>query len=519
MNTVKIRTSAGEKDIPLTGPIRLGRGAQCEVVLDDTEVSRVHLSIEPDAGGVLVTDLGSTNGTTLGGAPLPKNVSTEWLPGQIVQLGAVTLELVGDALLEDTGATVTGGATGAPAPPDPVRMNLFEGIAHEPEWDRKGIELEVADVIRETHDVTTFRFLPGPLERFHYKPGQFIGIEAEIDGELVKRTYSISSSPSRPLLLDITVKRVPGGAMSNWLPENVAPGQRMRIRPPGGKFSVLENPCEKALFLAAGSGITPLMSMLRWVADVQAPIDITFLNSVRSTEDIIFAQELESIARANRNIRVTVAITEPSDFAGGWLGIDGRLDKGKLTALVPDIEERDAFLCGPKPFSDAIIAALGELGLTKDRIHSESFGGRPRPKAPSKAAEAPAPAAPPPPPVAQTPPPAPPAEPSVSPPAPAPAAGSAPVPPASGAAVHRISFRASQASAAVQPGMSILELGEECGLELPFSCREGMCGTCRTRKISGEVEMEEHDLSPEELAEGWIYLCTSRAKGDVEVDA
>jgi len=255
------------------------------------------------------------------------------------------------------------------------------------------------------------------------------------------------------------------------------------------------------------------------------------------------------------------------------LGLSGRVDRTRLQAVVPDILEREVFMCGPKPFSDAMMGQLDAAGVPKERIHQESFGGRPPQKprtvpavkpapvepvaepdesfgtmileeldAPEPAGIAPLPpmepatptyvpspadtavpppvaqpAAPPPydggqtyiPPGAQAPapPPVPPAAPQPAPP---------PAPPAGGKTIH---FRSSGLSAPAEEGLTLLEVAETAGADIMSSCRQGQCGTCRTRKLSGQVTMDEHDLTPEELAEGWIYPCTSHAQSDVELEA
>lgn len=166
-----------------------------------------------------------------------------------------------------------------------------------PIWQGQDTALYVTEIIEETHDVYTFRLQGDPLCRFVYWPGQFCSLVLNIDGKKVVRSYTISSTPTRPFVLEVTIKRVPGGLVSNWMPDNVKVGDRLEVAGPKGKFSLIPGKVpEKILFLGAGSGVTPVMSMGRWLCDVSADIDIQFFNSVRSPDDIVFKKEIEYMA-------------------------------------------------------------------------------------------------------------------------------------------------------------------------------------------------------------------------------
>ena len=144
-----------------------------------------------------------------------------------------------------------------------------------PIWTGRDTPLYVTEIIQDTHNVYTFRLQGDPLCRFVYYPGQFCTLVLNIDGKKVVRSYSISSSPTRPFSLEITIKRVPGGLVSNWLPDNLRVGDRLEISGPKGRFCLTPGQIpSKLLLLAAGSGITPLMSMTRWLCDLSAGVDI-----------------------------------------------------------------------------------------------------------------------------------------------------------------------------------------------------------------------------------------------------
>ncbi len=530
-------TPAG--DVTLEGEITIGRSDEREVQLADAQVSRLHAVIQEDEGGCVVTDRGSINGTFVNGQALVPNQPTRWIPGEPLVIRDFTLTYGSpDAgtVAEELGE-MTLVADYESEPIDPaisyVRTNLAEDSASGPEWLKGEQTLVISDIIRETHDVNTFRFVGEEPQLFRFQPGQFIGLSLEIDGKTVKRSYSISSSPSRPLSLDVTIKRIPGGLVSNWLPDNLSIGDRVSVRAPAGRFSCFQHPAPKMLFLAAGSGVTPLMSMLRWISDVSAPVDLIVLNSVRSPEDVIFGRELESIAARHPNIAITVTTTDSRACSNGWIGMAGRLNAKWLDAAVPDLLEREVFLCGPTPFSAAMTQQLAELGLPKERLHQESFGsgakpGGPKPAAVPQAASQPEPQSRPAPASKPAPKPAPPVAasaparpPSVAVPAapPEPLPAPEPAPAASTGAGFQVLFADSGVTAEASDDLSLLEVGEEAGLELEHGCRSGSCGACKTRLRSGSVDMESHDLTDEELSEGWIYICTSHARSNVELEA
>jgi ferredoxin-NADP reductase len=165
--------------------------------------------------------------------------------------------------------------------------------------------LQCCHVREETHDVKSFFFRSPEGRGFTFEPGQFVTLELDIDGQTVNRCYTISSSPTRPHTLSITVKRVPGGTVSNWLHDNLREGARVRVLGPSGAFTCARHPASKYLFLSAGSGITPLMSMSRAHHELSEDRDIVFVHSARTPNDIIFARELDLMAANQRNFRTS----------------------------------------------------------------------------------------------------------------------------------------------------------------------------------------------------------------------
>lgn len=413
--------------------------------------------------------------------------------------------------------------------------------------------LYCVSVAAETHDTKTYSFVGEPGTLFHYRPGQAITIEVPVQGSVLRRTYTISSSPSRPYLLSITVKKVPMGWMSNWLFDNMVPGVECMANGPFGKFTCLEHSVRKLLFLAAGSGVTPLMSMLRWLADMARDVDVVFIYNVSTPADIIFHQELLHLAtRFGSRLRLVIVPAAPA-IGFPWHGSMGRIDEMLIRSQVADLAEREAFVCGPAGYMAAARSILISLGLPEELYHQEAFGAAKAETAAVRAlppsqggvaavAPATAPAVPAPPaigkpepagslpaPARPAPPPAPAARKPASPAAPA-GSGAAPetaaraaspsaAPPATaGAGKPQVTIESSGERFAVRPDQTILDAADEAGIHLEHSCRAGSCGSCKMRAVSGEVRMEPgHCLSADEVGAGYILTCVARPAGSGNV--
>ncbi|HEY9771737.1 MAG TPA: FAD-binding oxidoreductase [Coleofasciculaceae cyanobacterium] len=248
-------------------------------------------------------------------------------------------------------------------------------------WSSGEIIVRCIQVIAETHDVKTFRFVAKPPVLFSYQPGQFVTLDLEIEGKRVKRPYSISSTPSRPHILEITVKRVllltgpdtNPGLVSNWLHDRITVDSQVKLTGPMGKFTCVDHAIQKLLFISVGSGITPMMSMCRWLCD-RADVDIVFIYSARSLRDFIFRYELESMAARYDNFKLAVTITR-SELGQVWQGYTGRLNEFMLQAIAPDVQERSVYVCGANPLMKRVKTMLETLGLPMESYHQESFGG------------------------------------------------------------------------------------------------------------------------------------------------
>ncbi|WP_211188389.1 hybrid-cluster NAD(P)-dependent oxidoreductase [Gordonia asplenii] len=340
------------------------------------------------------------------------------------------------------------------------------------------VELTCIAVRDITHDIKSFVFAPPPGQVFRHEPGQFLTLCLQIDGAHIERCYTISSPPTRPHRISITVKRVPGGPVSNWLHDNLRAGMSVLVAAPGGAFTLTSPLAPKYLFLSAGSGVTPLMSMTRTLVDLGADADVAFVHSARTPVDIVFRQELAGIAADQAGIHVTNVCEDhhPSEI---WTGPRGRLSTGLLSALVPDLHERIVYTCGPAPYMASVRQILTDVGFDMDRYHEESFSF----------------------------------DVPVSTPAP-PDASSGPA-----TVGYSVEFVKRGQTITCGPDQSVLDAALAAGVRLASACGQGMCGTCKVGLLDGAVDMEHQGgIRPREIRDGKILVCCSRPLGDLKID-
>ena len=373
-------------------------------------------------------------------------------------------------------------------------------------WAGGRMRVRCVRVIQETADVKSYVFAPVAPAQIRFKAGQFTTLELPVPGRSLRRSYTISSSPSRPFTLSITVKRLHLGWVSNWLYDTMAVGTELDMLGPSGRFTYADHPADKLLMISAGSGVTPMMSMLRHLADVAAPSQVCFVNNVRTPADIIFERELLQLS-AELGPSLSLRIV-PARLASGqsWNGLTGSINPTLLQALVPDLLERETFLCGPAGYMTTVREILESLDYPMSRLHEESFGGAsplPGPSALPGRSSVPAPGVP-----------------SVEAPRP-PFRGKTPVPPVPpGASASEVVFDRSGKVVQGRPGETVLELAARAGIALESSCRSGACGVCRITKLTGFVEMAEQNvLTGDEIEAGEILACSAVAHGRVVLDA
>lgn len=376
----------------------------------------------------------------------------------------------------------------APAVERSVEDTLASQVTRElPGWDPEIDDVLVCRQVRdETHDVKTFVFSAREPRLFRYKPGQFITLDLPIGGQVINRCYTISSAPTRGHLISITVKRVPGGPVSNWLHDTLKPGMELRAVGPLGDFTAIDHPAPKYLFLSGGSGITPLMSMARTYHDLAQDRDIVFVHSARSPADIIFRTELDLMAR-NLPRFSTAYVCETTDTERAWSGFRGRLNLPMLRLIAPDLEERTVFTCGPAPYMAAVRAMLAEAGFDMRRYHEESFDFAALAEAQPDAAAA---------------------------------SAVVPVPPPEAVArTFRVEFAKTGRVIECDAGTTILTAARVAGMRLPSSCTKGLCGTCKSKLVTGTVDMKHGGgIRQREIDAGQVLLCCSKPTSDVVVD-
>jgi ferredoxin-NADP reductase len=333
-------------------------------------------------------------------------------------------------------------------------------------------------VTPETPDVMTFLFRSEDQNWFRYLPGQFVTLELPVGKEPLYRTYTLSSSPSRPYALSVTVKAQATSIGTRWMFDNLKPGMKIRALGPLGDFSYVRHPGDKYLFISAGSGVTPMMSMVRDMSDRAPQSDIAFINCSRSPSDIVFRHELEYLARFMPKLSLGF-IVENCGRTDLWSGLKGMVDKAKIALLSPDFMDRTVFCCGPEPFMAAIRSMLDASGFDMSRYHQESFS----PAAPV-------------------------------------AVGESIHTVADGEALSMVGFTLSGKEVPCQPGQTVLMTERAAGVRIGAACESGICGTCRVLKLSGEVEMNHNGgILDDEIDEGYILACCSRPLTDGKVEA
>jgi 3-ketosteroid 9alpha-monooxygenase subunit B len=314
--------------------------------------------------------------------------------------------------------------------------------------------LRVEQVTRETKDAVSIVFdVPPELDQtFTYRPGQFVTLKLHIDDEDWFRSYSMSSSPGVDGALQVTVKRVPDGMVSNWLNDHVAAGTVLDVSPPAGTFVLADAPRDVVAF-AAGSGITPVYSILK-AALADGSIDIRLLYANRDRDATIFADELDALA-AQHTARFRLV---------HHLDVDrGFVSCASVHELIGDDRGADAFICGPPPFMDTVQTALHAAGWPESRIHVERFT-----------------------PVEETP------------------AG-----PVADIEVV-ITIGRETKTVAHRGGATILQSARSAAMRPPASCESGTCATCMARVVEGAVDMRNNEaLTDDEVRDGWVLTCQS----------
>lgn len=340
--------------------------------------------------------------------------------------------------------------------------------------------LTIREVRRESRDSISLIFDPEP-HFGSYMAGQFLTLKASIGGEPVRRAYSLCSSPAAAEPLAITIKKVEGGKMSSWALENLKAGDTLEVMPPIGNFIFQPQTAKKRWFflVAAGSGITPVFSILKTIllSEPQSYVSLLFGN--RSEEDILYRTELQNWSdRFPSRLKVLHTLSQPSD---AWFGERGRIDEGciqhNLENLKPvsPFDFAEVYVCGPGPMMDTVVRIVQEQGVKKEHVHRESFSSSVDELSKAAAAEA------------------------------------------LQYRERKVEIRLDGRSYTVDVpvGTTILDAALDRDIDMPYSCQSGLCTACRGKCLSGKVHMDEREgLSDEEMDEGYVLTCVSHPLTD-----
>ncbi|RXJ72763.1 hybrid-cluster NAD(P)-dependent oxidoreductase [Veronia nyctiphanis] len=372
--------------------------------------------------------------------------------------------------------------------------------------------LECVDIACETHDVKSFYLRVRSNEDdlvpvWPYKPGQFVTLMLWLEEKLVPRSYTLSSSPTRPSLVSLTIKRDPQGLVSRFMYDKLTIGDRLSARGPGGSFDLHSvAPRRKIMMLTGGAGITPAMSMLRYLCDIRSDKhEVTFLHSARTPEDMIFREETLLLAKQhNIHVQYVCAHHAEPDMESGFLS------RQIFERNVEDIHEYTVLPCGPAPYMDAVKSILREMDFDMRHYHEESFGDLSQRTNPQNASpetlttrnisiadkikrrsE-----------TIQS-------------------KGHTTQQPdtETNSTDNNIHFSASDTTVAYSPGETLLQIATRAGIAVPTNCQMGLCGTCKAKCLSGTVEMELADgLTSEEINGGCVLTCIGKPNGSVSIE-
>ena len=340
--------------------------------------------------------------------------------------------------------------------------------------------LKIREVRRETPEAVSIAFAvpPGLAQAYRFDPGQHLTLRTMQGDVETRRSYSICTGPDDGDLR-VVVKQQDGGLFSNWIHAAAKAGDAIEVMTPQGRFGIQPDPgaSRNYLAIAAGSGITPIMSILRSVLAREPASRVALLYGNRTARSIIFKRELEALKDRFLG-RLSVHHVLSRERQELEL-LNGRIDAGKIEAVLKAALPADrvdhAFLCGPGDLIESSRSVLLRLGVLPERIHVEHFtvDGRPAPALAPIRAERRA--------EAETP-----------------------------AAIVEIRLNGLDHVVPLQLGETIVEAGLRQGLEMPYSCRGGMCCTCRAKLVSGEVKMDHNfSLEPWEMAAGYVLTCQS----------
>jgi NADH oxidoreductase Hcr len=363
---------------------------------------------------------------------------------------------------------------------EPAALATPKALLAADNWQRGEVQLCCVEKWNETHDVVSFRFQGLTPVKFNFKPGQFITFKLNINGDKVYRSYTISSSPSRPFSLVVTIKKIAGGVVSNYLTESLNVGDEVTVTGPDGIFNLVDIEADKYLFLSAGCGVTPMHSMSRWLCDTTTDSDIAFVHSAKTVDDIMFANSMASMASRSQHFNLNYVLESDgnkqnlTDKHASTGCESGRLSLETLVKLVPDYQQRTVFVCGPEPYMAAVKLMLKAAEFDMSQFNQESFGAS--------------------------------------------SAMGLKAALESNPSTEQFMLSIGDKQVQLTGDQSLLDGIESAKLPIIAACRSGVCGACKCQVVSGTtVSSSKMALTADEIAAGFVLACSTKMTSDVRL--
>ena len=344
-------------------------------------------------------------------------------------------------------------------------------MTHETPAAAAGLSLTCIGIAAETPSVKTFRFHAGEGAPLPFVPGQAMMLGIDLAGQRLWRSFSISGL-GEDGAIEMTIKAQGAGGATRWLHERLQPGMSLPARAARCAFTLGARTGGPIAFVSGGSGVTPLLAMLRGLARSEPEADVAWVHAASREDEILFAGVLADLQARMPNLVVSIAVSHPG---AGWFGYRGRIGRRLMSVMVPDFGAREVFCCGPAAFMQEVRLIHAAEGGRKERFHTESFGAA----VPVMTATAPAVEAP---------------------------------------AGERFHLWAAGRDLEIRPDETVLQASLRQGVIIPCGCGEGLCGTCMVKLERGSVALHHNGgITSEEEAEGYILACSSRPVTDLAI--
>jgi len=364
--------------------------------------------------------------------------------------------------------------------PEELKARTDQWIQDRAQWEQdatSGAEslrarfrtLQIQRIHQQTHDAITLYLKNDGLDPISFHPGQYITLILEIDGQEVRRAYSMCSDPEQGEQLAVTVKRVKNGLVSNYIHDHLEEGMSIKVLGPNGQFGTTPAPEQERhlVLIAGGSGITPVFSILNAILKREPKSHVTLVFANRSAKDIIFHKELTALEQDFTQLSIRYLLEESSNEVES---IEGRLEGKLLPEALPIDSQAEYYICGPAQMMDNVTQFLDESGIPEEHISLERFVAQ-RKDMESKGES------------------------------------------------YTLRFQGTQKDIDIKDTETLLEAGIRAGISMSYSCQMGGCGHCKVKIISGQVEMEEPNcLTREEKARGECLACIARPISSITIE-